>query len=76
MAMNSNPLMVIIPTNVFRIQLLKYYDNDDRVIHIQQLTKVYLINGEDIYDHKLQYFLNSLKRELPISLPGMRRLIK
>ncbi len=53
--------MVIIPTNVLCIQLPNYHENDDPVIHIRQLTKVYVINGKDIDDHKLQYFPNSLK---------------
>jgi hypothetical protein len=56
MVMNVNPLMVVIPTDVLCIQLPKYHDNDDPVIHIQQLTKVCVINGKDIDDHKLQYF--------------------
>jgi hypothetical protein len=38
--MNMNPLMVVVPTNVLHIQLLKYHDNDDLVILIRQLTKV------------------------------------
>jgi hypothetical protein len=56
--MNVNPFMVVIPTNVLCIQPPKYHDNDDLVIHIRQLTKVCVTNGEDINDHKLQYFLN------------------
>jgi hypothetical protein len=38
--MNMNPIMVVILVNVLRIQLLKYHDNDDLVMHIQQLIKV------------------------------------
>jgi hypothetical protein len=53
--------MVVILANVLRIQLLKYHDNDDHVIHIQQLTKVCATNGENIDDHKLKYFPNSLR---------------
>ncbi len=52
--MNMIPFIAIIPINVLRIQLLKYHDNDDHVLHIWQLTKVCVINGEDINDHKLQ----------------------
>jgi hypothetical protein len=32
--MNMNPLMVVILATVLCIQLLKYHDNDDSVIHI------------------------------------------
>jgi hypothetical protein len=56
--MNVNPFMVVVPTNVLCIQLLKYHDNDDLVIHIRQLTKVCVTNGEDTNNHKLQYFPN------------------
>jgi hypothetical protein len=59
--MNVNPFMVVVPTNVLCIQLLKYHDNDDLVIHIRKLTKVFVSNGEDIDDHKLQYFPNFFK---------------
>jgi hypothetical protein len=48
-----NPFMHIIHAIVLCIELLKYHDNDDHVIHIQQLTKVYVTSGEDIHDHKL-----------------------
>jgi hypothetical protein len=54
--MNVNPFMVVVPTNVLHIQLLKYHDNDDLVIHIWQLTKVRVTNGKDTDNHKLQYF--------------------
>jgi hypothetical protein len=33
MVMNVNLLMVVVPTNVLCIQLLKYHDNDDPLIH-------------------------------------------
>ncbi len=56
-----NPIMAIIHTNILHIQLPKYYDNDDLVLHIQQLIKVCVIDGKDIEYHKLQYFPNSLK---------------
>jgi len=62
MVMNMNPLMVIILVNVLCIQLLKYHDNDDLVIHIRQLIKVCVTNGKDIDDHKFQYFPNFLRR--------------
>ncbi len=61
--MNVNPLMVvmaIVPANVLHIQLLKYHENDDPVIHIRQLTKVCVTNGKDTNDHKIQYFPNSI----------------
>jgi hypothetical protein len=34
--MNMNPLMVVVLVNVLCIQLPKYHDNDDLVIHIWQ----------------------------------------
>jgi hypothetical protein len=53
--MNVNSLMVAIHVNVLHIQLSKYHDNDDPVIHIRQLTKVYVTNelcqNYDIYQH-------------------------
>jgi hypothetical protein len=52
MVMNMNPLMVVILVNVLRIQLPKNHDNNDPVIHIRQLTKVYVINGKYIDDQK------------------------
>ncbi len=59
--MNMNPLIVLVPSNVLHIQLPKYHDNDDPVIHIQQLTQIYVTIGKNIDDHKLQYFPNSLR---------------
>jgi len=32
--MNVNPLMVVVLANALHIQLLKYHDNDDLIIHI------------------------------------------
>jgi len=61
------PTMNIIPTtilptiNVWCIQPPKYHDNDDLMSHLQKLTKVCVTNKEDTNNHKLQYFLNSLK---------------
>jgi hypothetical protein len=51
--MSMNPFMVGVLTNVLCIQLPKYHDNDDPVIHIRQLTKVCMTNGEDMNNHKL-----------------------
>ncbi len=48
-----NPLMVIVLANVLCIQLPKYHDTDDPIIHIRQLTKVCVINGKDIDNCKL-----------------------
>jgi hypothetical protein len=70
--MNVNPHMVVVLVNVLHIQLPKYHDNDDLVIYIRQLTKVCVTNGEDTYDHKLQYFKILVEGEMLISLPGMR----
>jgi len=61
--MNMNPIMVVILVDVLCIQLLKYHDNDDFIIYIQQLTKLCVTNEENMDDHKLQYFLNSFKRK-------------
>ncbi len=44
-----------------RIQLPKYQDNENPVLHVRELTKVCVINGENIDNHKLQYFPNYLK---------------
>ncbi len=43
--MNVPPIMVVPLANVLRIQLLKYYDNEDLVLHIRQLMKVCVTNG-------------------------------
>jgi hypothetical protein len=51
--MNMNPFVADIFTNVLRIQLLKYHDNNDHVIHIRQLTKACVANGEDTDDHNV-----------------------
>ncbi len=56
--------MAITPTNVLRIQLPKYHDNDNLILHIRQLTKVCVTNGEDTNVHKIQQFLNYLKRRV------------
>ncbi len=60
--MNMNPFMDVILVNVLRIQLPKYHDNDNPVIHIRQLTKVCVTNEKNTNDHKLQYFPNSLRK--------------
>ncbi len=59
--MNIAPIMAIQCVNLLPIQLLKYHDNDDPILHIGQLTKGCVTNGEDIENHKIQYFPNSLK---------------
>jgi hypothetical protein len=59
--MNVPPIMAIPPANALQIQLPKYHDNGDLVLHIQQLTKVCVTNGKDTDHHKLQYFPNSLR---------------
>jgi hypothetical protein len=63
------------PTNVLQIQLPKYHDNKDLVLHIRQMTKVCVSNGEYVDRHKLQYFSNSLRGKLSIGLEDMRLLI-
>jgi hypothetical protein len=55
------PIMALPIVNVLCIQLPKYHDNDHLVSHFQQLTKARVTNGENIFDHKLQYFPNSLR---------------
>ncbi len=55
------PIMALLATNVLRIQLSKYHDNDDPMSHLRQLTKVCVTNGDNTPDYKLQYFPNSLK---------------
>jgi hypothetical protein len=51
--MNVPSFMAIAPTNVLRIQLPKYHNNDNLVLHIWQLTKVCVTNGEDIDAYKI-----------------------
>jgi hypothetical protein len=74
--MNVLPIMVVPPTNALRIQLPKYHDNGDLVLHIRQLTKICVINEKDIDHHKLQYFPNSLREELSTSLENMKLFIQ
>ncbi len=59
--MNLPPIMAIFPCNALCIQLCKYHNNEDPILHIQHLTKVCMTNGENIDDHKLQYFPNSFR---------------
>jgi hypothetical protein len=59
--MNVNLLRAVVLAHVLHIQLPKYRDNDDPVIHIQQLTKVCVTNGKNKNDHKVQYFPNFLR---------------
>ncbi len=54
------PIMALTTTNVLCIQL-PIYDNDNLMFHLRQLTKVCVTNGENILDHKLQYFPNLFK---------------
>jgi hypothetical protein len=73
MVMNVHPLMAIVPANVLCIQLPKYHDNDDPIIHISQLTKVCVTNGENTNDHtNFNIFQILLEGKLLISLLGMR----
>jgi hypothetical protein len=58
------PIMVLPTTNVLHIQLPKYHDNDDPMSHLRQLTKIFVTNGKNILDHKLQYFPNLLKGKI------------
>ncbi len=46
-------IMALLAANVLCIQLPKYHDNDDPMSHLQQLTKVYVTNGENTRDYKL-----------------------
>lgn len=56
LAMNIVPHKVLPIINVLWFQLPKFHDNDDLASHIQQLTKVWMTNGENIKDRKFQYF--------------------
>lgn len=53
--------MAIPSTNALEIQLPKYHNNEDLILHIRQLTKVCVTNGENTKNKNLQYFPNSLK---------------
>ncbi len=59
--MNIVPIVILPTINVWCIQPPKYHNNDDLMSHLQKLTKVCVTNKEDTTNHKLQYFLNSLK---------------
>ncbi len=59
--MSVPPIIAVPLANVLRIYLSKYHDNEDLVLHIRQLTKVCVTNGEYTNYHKLQYFPNSLR---------------
>lgn len=59
--MNIPPLMVVTPTNVSRIQLPKYHNNDDPILHVRHLAKVCVTNVEDTNARKIQYFPDSLR---------------
>ncbi len=62
--MNVIPIMVIPLVNALHIQLLNYHNNYDLVVHIQQLTKVCVMNDENTKDHKIQYFANFFKKKV------------
>ncbi len=47
--------MALIVGNVLKIQLPKYHDGNEQLLHIQQLTKVCVTNGENTNLHKLQF---------------------
>jgi hypothetical protein len=49
--------MVALMANALKVPLPKYHDGDDPMTH------VCIMNGENIYVHKLQYFPNTLKRQ-------------
>ncbi len=53
LTMNVLPIMALVSTNVLCTQWPKYHDNDNPILHIWQLIKVCLTNGEDTKDHKL-----------------------
>jgi hypothetical protein len=59
--MNIPPIMAVPLASVLGIQLPKYHDSRDPVLHIQQVTKVCVTNEKDTNCHKLQYFPNSLR---------------
>jgi hypothetical protein len=48
---------------MLKVPLPKYHDGDDPMTHVKQLTHVCIMNGENIYVHKLQNFPNTLKRQ-------------
>ncbi len=48
--------MVTLMANALEIPLPKYHDGDDWMTHVKQWTHVCIMNGENIYVHKLQYF--------------------
>jgi hypothetical protein len=62
--MNVPLIMAAPPTNALQIQVPKYHDNGNPILHIQQLTKVCVTNGKNTYCHRLQYFPNSLGGKL------------
>jgi hypothetical protein len=56
--------MVALVANVLKIPLPKYHDGDDQMTYVKQLTHVCIMNGENIYVHKLQYFPSTLRRQI------------
>jgi hypothetical protein len=55
--------MVALVANALKVPLPKYHDGDDPMTHVKQLTHVCIMNGENIYVHKLQNFPNTSKRQ-------------
>jgi hypothetical protein len=53
--------MVIVAINVLQIPLPKFHDGNGAIIHIRRLTKIYVMNGQDIDARKLQYFPTTLQ---------------
>ncbi len=51
--MNVPSFMVVAPINVLRIKLPKYHNNENLVLHIWQLTKECVTNGEESDAHKI-----------------------
>jgi hypothetical protein len=56
--------MVALVANALKVPLPKYHDGDDPMTYVKQLTHVCIMNGENIFVHKLQYFPNILKRHV------------
>jgi hypothetical protein len=48
---------------MLKVPLPKYHDGDDQMTHVKQLTHVCIMNDENVYVHKFQYFPNTLRRQ-------------
>jgi hypothetical protein len=55
--------------------LPKFHDGDDAITHIGKLTKVCVMNAEDVDAHKLQLFLQHYEEKLRVGLLVMRQQI-